>query len=152
MPVPRRRAESEARSTRRFSTSRMAHSRSRSRSPVQIDALPQKIYARVVAFSEVNGSVSNTFRFSPDLPLGRMMAAWCELQQTGPEEVIFLRQGLEIRHDMTVAGHRWWPCPSCGEVVFVAAPRHCMDDDGRMVADESGEKAGEEDPQNNMAP
>ena len=38
-----------------------------------------------------------------------------------------------------------------GEGGFFSLARRC-DDDGRMVVDESGEEAGEEDPQNNPAP
>ena len=106
----------------------LARSRSRSRSPVWSNILPRKIVARVVADSAISGIVSSTFRMTPSTPLGRMMAAWCECQQVAPEEVAFMRQGFEIRHNMSVGGNGLWPCPSCGEVIFVAVPRRCDED------------------------
>ena len=100
----------------------LARLRSRSRSPVRNPNLPRKILVRVVADSEINGLVGTTFWLKPYTPLGRMMAAWCGIQQVRPEEVTFMRKGWEIRESMTVAGSGLWPCPSCGQVVIVAVP------------------------------
>ena len=82
-----------------------------------------RIVARVVANCPISGITSSTYSITPDTPLGRVTTTWQVYQQVTPEEVIFERQGLEIRPDMSVASHGLWPCPTCGEVVIFAVPR-----------------------------
>ena len=168
MPVPRRRAESKACSTRRFSRGDVPN-HIRENLPEELSDLPADlIYATdlivhefsrseavdraaeahnsLVAEIEVlhgDGAIIPWPRWADDAA----RSTYDDYVRVRRRQEDAMRWVQENRHPTPVTSSS-----SSDEEAGSADNLRAVDDDGRMVVDESGEEAGEEDPQNNPAP
>ena len=168
MPVPRRRAESKACSTRRFSRGDVPN-RIRENLPEELSDLPADLiyatdlnvleFSRSEAVEQAADAHDSLVEQIEVLHGDGSIIPWPRWAQDAArstyDDYVRVRRRQEDAMRWVQENHCPTPVSSSSasdEEAGLADNVRPVDEDGRMVVDESGEEAGEEDPQKNPAP